>query len=313
VNPKAFVSHATLDQDRFVRGFAERLQANGVDTWYSGWSLADGDSLVEKIFDEGIGEADTVIVVLSLNSISSNWVRAELNVAIVRMISKRCRLIPVIIDDVTVPVALEATKYRKIADVANYDVEFDGLLRAIFNESGAPPVGPQPRFTSALRMPGLDASDVAVLEELALSAIDAGVFVDGAQLEARCAARDVTPAAVIVAIHAIEERGLIKEARVHIGRIQYVHVRLRLVERYVRATYPDVDGLERRLIARIVNDTSGGRIDLTTIARDVGVERLVAKSLLEPLASRKLIDLVEFLGDQVYTDGCSPLLERLLR
>ncbi len=60
--PRAFVSHATADQERFVRGLAERLQANGVETWYARWALLDGDSLTGRIFDHGIGGVDVFIV-----------------------------------------------------------------------------------------------------------------------------------------------------------------------------------------------------------------------------------------------------------
>jgi len=31
--PRAFISHAVEDNDRFARGFVERLRANGVEAW----------------------------------------------------------------------------------------------------------------------------------------------------------------------------------------------------------------------------------------------------------------------------------------
>lgn len=98
--PRAFVSHATADQDRFVRDFANRLQASGVSTWYAEWALVAGDSLVERIFDQGIAGVDNFIVVLSEASVASNWVAAELDIGVVRRIEKKCRLIPLLIDDV---------------------------------------------------------------------------------------------------------------------------------------------------------------------------------------------------------------------
>lgn len=61
--PKVFVSHATEDKDRFVFAFAEALRAEGVYAWLDVWEMQPGDSLVDKIFTEGIGEADAVIVV----------------------------------------------------------------------------------------------------------------------------------------------------------------------------------------------------------------------------------------------------------
>ena len=161
---KAFVSHATVDQDRFVRGFAGRLQVNGVETWYAEWALLDGDSLVKRIFTEGIGGADVFIIVLSANSVKSGWVEAELDVGVVRSIERDCRLIPVVIDDVEIPVSLQATKYRRIIDVTKYDDEFDGLLRSIFKHPTTPLLGRPPAYTATPVIRGLSVADATVFE-----------------------------------------------------------------------------------------------------------------------------------------------------
>lgn len=157
--PKAFVSHATIDQDRFVRGLAERLQTNGVETWYAEWALLDGDSLTERIFEQGIGEADIFIVVLSQHSVDSNWVKAELAVGLVRQIEKKCRLIPIVLDEVEAPVALQGTLQRRIADPASYDSEFDALLRSMFNKATTPPLGKPASYTSAPSIRGMTPAD----------------------------------------------------------------------------------------------------------------------------------------------------------
>ena len=64
IAPKVFVSHAGEDRDRFVTGFATKLMEKGVDAWYSLWEIAPGDSLVEKIFNEGLKDAAALIIVL---------------------------------------------------------------------------------------------------------------------------------------------------------------------------------------------------------------------------------------------------------
>ncbi len=53
-------------RERFVRPFAERLRAKGVDTWVAFWDMLPGDKLVTKIFDEGLKPSDAVIVILSI-------------------------------------------------------------------------------------------------------------------------------------------------------------------------------------------------------------------------------------------------------
>jgi len=81
--PKVFVSHATEDKDRFVNKFALRLRENGVDAWLDKWEMLPGDSLVDKIYGDGLKEALTVIIVLSSNSVSKPWVREELNASVI--------------------------------------------------------------------------------------------------------------------------------------------------------------------------------------------------------------------------------------
>ena len=52
--PKIFLSHASEDKDRFVLGFARQLRENGVDVWLDQWGMRPGDSLADKIFEEGL-------------------------------------------------------------------------------------------------------------------------------------------------------------------------------------------------------------------------------------------------------------------
>jgi TIR domain. len=89
--PKVFVSHASEDKDRFVVEFARRLRENGVDAWLDQWEMKPGDSLVDKIFEEGLKEARAVIIVLSTISVQKPWVREELNASVVNRISRGTR------------------------------------------------------------------------------------------------------------------------------------------------------------------------------------------------------------------------------
>src|SRR6185503_12058910 len=109
MNPRVFLSHASEDKERFVLGFDLKLRGKGVDVWLDKWEILPGDSLVEKIFEEGIKGAQAVIVVVSKNSADKVWVREELNAAVVRNIEGISKLIPVVIDDCVVPEALRST------------------------------------------------------------------------------------------------------------------------------------------------------------------------------------------------------------
>jgi hypothetical protein len=74
-NIKVFLSHASEDKERFVIHFAEKLRLNGIDAWLDKWEMLPGDSLIDKIFEEGIRNADAIIVILSKYSITKKWVK----------------------------------------------------------------------------------------------------------------------------------------------------------------------------------------------------------------------------------------------
>jgi hypothetical protein len=100
---RVFISHASEDKERLVLKFADALRAKGIDAWLDKWEILPGDSLVDKIFEEGIKDAHAVIVVISSHSVNKPWVREELNAAVVKRINGLSKLIPVVIDDCQVP------------------------------------------------------------------------------------------------------------------------------------------------------------------------------------------------------------------
>ena len=147
MSTKVFISHASDDKDRFVRGFATKLRTDhGIDAWLDEWEITPGDSLVGKIFN-GIENAEVVIIVLSrfsTDELKKPWVREELEVGIVRRIQDGIKIIPVLIDDCIVPTALKALLYQEIKDLENYDVELERIVAAILNRLKKPPLGSEP-------------------------------------------------------------------------------------------------------------------------------------------------------------------------
>ncbi len=172
--PKAFISHASEDKDRFVLNFARRLRENGVDAWVDKWEMKPGDQLVKKIFEEGLGQADVVIIVLSKTSVQKPWVQRELGVSVVNKINRKVRLIPVVIDDCDIPESLWSDLWERIKDVTSYDESFDRILQAIFGISDKPAVGSPPaRFSGpAPKVGGLQRVDELVLGAIYRRRID---------------------------------------------------------------------------------------------------------------------------------------------
>ncbi len=277
---------------------------------YAAWALLDGDSLTDRIFEHGIADAEVFIVVLSQNSIGSNWVRAELDVGLVRRIGNKARLIPVVLDGVEPPVALEATLQRRIANTDSYDEEFEGLLRSIFAETSTPPLGTPPAYAGAPAHRGLTSIDSLVLRALSRIAVGQGhTLIQGEELHARCAELGIDGPGTVEAVHAIDDRHLMNQARIFNGRVSHVQIRLSLVHLQQQQDR-NLAVVEKQLVAQIVNG-QGPRHDLSTIADTVGVERLVAEAVLDRHEPR-LLTISRRMGGAVYIDRVSSLLARLL-
>jgi hypothetical protein len=106
---KIFVSYSWLDK-QFVRRLVARLEKSGYLIWLDEKELAPGDRLSSKLA-EAIEGSKVIIIVISENSITSNWLKFELELATRRMVEERVRLIPVIKGDVTVPDQLKGLVY----------------------------------------------------------------------------------------------------------------------------------------------------------------------------------------------------------
>lgn len=169
MNPiRVFVSHSSHDKERFVEPFARRLRERGIDAWLDKWEMLPGDSLVDKIFEEGLKDAAAFVIVLSQASVSSEWVRKELNTATVHSIEKGRKLIPIVLDDCEIPECLKDKVHEKIGDLSAYDAEFDRIAASIENRLLKPALGIPPNYVSQSfpQVPGLEHQDIAVLKEL---------------------------------------------------------------------------------------------------------------------------------------------------
>lgn len=173
--PKVFTSHASEDKI-FAQDLATKLRAKGVDAWLDVWEILPGDSLIDKIFEEGLKEAKAVIVILSKSSVDKPWVREELNAAMVKRINGVSKLIPVILDDCEIPQALHSTVWVRIGDTNNYDAELEQITRAIFDFRDKPAIGAPPVYVTSVidAIPGLTTIDTLVLRLVGEAAIKKG-------------------------------------------------------------------------------------------------------------------------------------------
>jgi hypothetical protein len=166
INPKAFISHASEDKADFARPLAEHLTALGVNIWIDEWEMGPGDSLIQKIFTEGIKTSDAVVIILSVTSITKPWVQKELNVAAVNNIQSAMRLIPVRVDSSEVPEVLKDLYWIDWRKEGAPEAVAKRIADQLFGLSKKPPLGTPPPHLSVPRftIPGLHPQDVKVLE-----------------------------------------------------------------------------------------------------------------------------------------------------
>jgi TIR domain len=113
--PIVFISHASPDDD-FVRELDVRLTARGMTVINDERSFMFGDNLVQDIFDKGIAKADACVLVLSSESVNRPWPREELDAAVVHAVTRGMKLLPIFLDDVSVPAPLQHRVYYKVGD-----------------------------------------------------------------------------------------------------------------------------------------------------------------------------------------------------
>ncbi|TAY75149.1 toll/interleukin-1 receptor domain-containing protein [Rhizobium ruizarguesonis] len=105
-----FISYSQQDR-KFVDTLARNLVAAKHHVWMDRWELSLGDSLTAKI-EGALTNADAILVILSKNSVESEWCKRELSAGLMRELEERKVVVmPCIIDDCKIPLFLRDKLY----------------------------------------------------------------------------------------------------------------------------------------------------------------------------------------------------------
>jgi TIR domain len=294
--PRVFVSHASEDKERFVNRFAARLRENGVDAWLDKWEMLPGDSLVDKIFEEGLKDAQAVIVVLSRVSVEKPWVREELNAAVVKRINTGSKLIPVVIDDCEVPEALKSTLWQRIENLESYQESFDRIVAAIFGTSDKPPVGTPPLYTPHLAQTigSLTRVDSLVLRLACEEAIaKESDFIEPEELYVRDGKPLLPEAELRDAIEMLEQQYLVRVHHVIGGGLSSFQITTHGFEEYAQACIPRYAALVRDVASALVNRQKDSD---KAIAADLGKSLFIVQHILQVLEGNGHLKLSKSIG-----------------
>lgn len=315
MSPKVFISHASEDKARFVLNFATQLRQQGIEAWVDTWEILPGDSLVKRIFDEGIGQAQAVIVVLSVQSVEKPWVREEMETAVIKRINEKICLIPVILDDCNVPEALTATKWIRIKDLNNYEAELSQIVDAIFEHRSKPPLGEPPAYTQTAvnRIPGLNTTDSLILRLACEEAVRSEHrFISTGQLWNLTEPLGMSKSQVDESLKILDETHFIEGRKLRgDGRLRIPAFSISVVgfDWYARTHVGDYDKLLTSVIAQVVNK---GQNSSLTIAQDLDQPRRLVEHVLELLEARRLVRLAKTSSFGVRIMNFSPQLARML-
>ena len=125
---RVFISYSTKDRG-FVEQLARDLQANFVTPWFDRWEMLPGESLIQKI-GSGILTNGYFVVVLSPNSVDSEWVQKELAVALNREFKQHnVQVIPALLKECSIPPFLQDNVYADFSTDYYYGLGI--LLQAL--------------------------------------------------------------------------------------------------------------------------------------------------------------------------------------
>lgn len=133
---KIFISYSHSDRP-FAERLANALHSAGEEVWWDQWEVMPGDSLIRKIFEEGLASASAFIIILSPDSVNSRWVREELDVATVQRIDGVTRLIPVVKEATEIPASLRSLLWLDLRE--NFQGGVQKIINAVHGISAKPP------------------------------------------------------------------------------------------------------------------------------------------------------------------------------
>ena len=124
--------HLELELKPFIRQLAADLTASGVSVWLDEQRIRVGDFIPDKIA-QGLVGSDYFLIAMSHNSVGSEWVKKELNNALVNEVQRRkVHILPLKLDDAPIPAIIADKKYADFS--RSYKSGLDDLLASFREE-----------------------------------------------------------------------------------------------------------------------------------------------------------------------------------
>lgn len=134
--PGIFLSHTWRDKE-FVRKLAQDLEKAGAKVWVDEAEIKLGDSLLAKIQD-GIDEMDYLAVVLSPDSVESEWVKREVEIAMNQEIAGgTVKVLPLLYRNCDLPGFLIGKLYADFTEPDRYQRSLKMILERLQTDANS--------------------------------------------------------------------------------------------------------------------------------------------------------------------------------
>ncbi|MFL6200879.1 MAG: TIR domain-containing protein [Thermoanaerobaculia bacterium] len=124
-----FVSYSNEDRP-FVTHLVRDLEAAGIQVWLDGSQVEPGDSLPRTV-PNGIARSRMFMIVLSPDSVASEWVGFELDLATTREVEEQRKIIPVLYRDCEIPLQLKSKVRADFRKQRRYKTEILKLQKVL--------------------------------------------------------------------------------------------------------------------------------------------------------------------------------------
>lgn len=129
-----FISYSSLDKE-FATRLSKDLKEKNINVWLDSWDIGYGSNITTEI-NNGLENSSFLLVILSENSLKSNWVEAEWSSKFGAEVAKgEITVIPTILGDLNennIPLVLRSKKRVNLSD--NYAAELENFVSFILKK-----------------------------------------------------------------------------------------------------------------------------------------------------------------------------------
>lgn len=299
-----FISQTTVDNERFVVPFNTALARPGLRTIVDVQDFRAGESLIASIFDRGIYQSNAIIIIVSKNTPGRQWVRAELEHAVLRNIEEKIPVITIVLDEADVPPPLRTALQIRVPSSRTPQEVADEVARILLEERRpAAPVTMVPNSRWALAtLHGVD-SETPLDEYVARYAIEQFLtsnteYVDVSSLLNELKTQsEGSEADLEASLHVLEQEGVIQRQHEIGARLPFAFSLTQrgatlLLEKYVpellHQTY-------EQIVARLKQSYPAG-IEIGQTAMDLAAPPLLVLQVGKALEARGAARVVQYMG-----------------